>query len=135
MPLWCAFAPLCLFIVPASLIKMYMTFDSRGKAFSGPNIFPTVHLSYIPGFLSSFSNFPAKFALFYTINLYYARENVPLSAQMWCIFPRVYKLTQNLQTSQGYIFRILQHFAAKLCNLTNFNMLFLAVVMDFSFPA
>jgi hypothetical protein len=30
-----------------------------------------------------------------------------------------------------YIFRILQHFAAKLCNFTNFNMLFLAVVMDF----
>jgi hypothetical protein len=37
----------------------------------------------------------------------------------------------NLQISQGYIFRILQHFAAKLCNFTNFNMLFLAVVMDF----
>ena len=38
---------------------------------------------------------------------------------------------QNLQISQGYIFLILQHFAAKLCNFTNFNMLFLAVVMDF----
>jgi hypothetical protein len=32
--------------------------------------------------------------------------------------------------SQGYIFRILQHFAAKLCNFTNFNTLFLVVVMD-----
>jgi hypothetical protein len=42
-----------------------------------------------------------------------------------------YKLIQNLQILQGYIFRILQHFAAKLCNCTNFNMLFLAVVMDF----
>jgi hypothetical protein len=38
---------------------------------------------------------------------------------------------QNLQISQGYIFRILQHFATKLCNFTNFNMLFLAVVMEF----
>jgi hypothetical protein len=36
-----------------------------------------------------------------------------------------------LQISQGYIFLILQHFATKLCNFTNFNMLFLAVVMDF----
>jgi hypothetical protein len=44
-----------------------------------------------------------------------------------------YKLIQNLQISQGYILRILQHFATKLCNVTNFNMLFLAVpvVMDF----
>jgi hypothetical protein len=42
-----------------------------------------------------------------------------------------YKLIQNLQISQGYIFRILQQFATKLCNFTNFNMLFLAVVMDF----
>jgi hypothetical protein len=30
---------------------------------------------------------------------------------------------------QGYIFRILQHFATKLCNFTNFSMLFLAVVI------
>jgi hypothetical protein len=48
------------------------------------------------------------------INLYYARENA-----------------QNVLISQGYIFLILQHFATKLCNFTNFNMLFLAVVMDF----
>ncbi len=38
-----------------------------------------------------------------------------------------------------YIFRILQHFATKLCNFTNafskLNMLFLAVVMDFVPPA
>jgi hypothetical protein len=27
-------------------------------------------------------------------------------------------------TLQGYIFRILQHFATKLCNFTNFSMLF-----------
>jgi hypothetical protein len=42
-----------------------------------------------------------------------------------------YKLIQNLQISQGYIFRISKHFDAKLWNFTNFNMLFLAVVMDF----
>jgi hypothetical protein len=41
------------------------------------------------------------------------------------------KLVQNMQISQVYIFLILQHFATKLCNFTNFNMLFLAVVMDF----
>jgi hypothetical protein len=40
-----------------------------------------------------------------------------------------------MQISQGYIFLILEHFATKLCNFTNFNMLFLAVVMDFVLPA
>jgi hypothetical protein len=42
-----------------------------------------------------------------------------------------YKLVQDLQISQGYIFLILQHFATKLRNLTNLNMLFPAVMMDF----
>ena len=45
------------------------------------------------------------------------------------------KVVQNLQTSQAYIFRILQYFATKLGNFTNFNMLFLAVVKDFDFFA
>jgi hypothetical protein len=30
-----------------------------------------------------------------------------------------------MQTWQGYIFRILQHFVTKFCNFTNFNKLFL----------
>ena len=38
---------------------------------------------------------------------------------------------QNSQTSQGYIFRYVQHFASKLSNFTNFEMLFSAVVKDF----
>ncbi len=41
---------------------------------------------------------------------------------------KVYKSIQNLQ---GYIFRLLQDFATKLCNFTNFKMLFVTVVMDF----
>jgi hypothetical protein len=40
-----------------------------------------------------------------------------------------HKSIQNLQTLQGYIFRILQHFATKPCNFTHFSMLFLAVVI------
>jgi hypothetical protein len=40
------------------------------------------------------------------------------------------KLIQNLQTSQGYIFRVLQHLATKLCNFSNFGMLFNAVIMN-----
>jgi hypothetical protein len=39
-----------------------------------------------------------------------------------------YKMTEKRQTSQGYIIRILQHFATKLRNITNFVMLFQAVV-------
>ena len=36
-------------------------------------------------------------------------------------------MTEKRQTSQGYIIRILQHFATKLRNITNFVMLFQAV--------
>jgi hypothetical protein len=39
-------------------------------------------------------------------------------------------MTEERQTSQGYIIRILQHFATKLWNITNFVMLF-QVVMNF----
>jgi hypothetical protein len=39
------------------------------------------------------------------------------------------KYIQNLGTSQGYIFLILQHFATKLCNFTHFKILFPAMVM------
>jgi hypothetical protein len=35
-------------------------------------------------------------------------------------------MTEKRQTSQGYIIRILQHFATKLWNITNFVMLFQA---------
>jgi hypothetical protein len=40
-------------------------------------------------------------------------------------------MTEKRQTSQGYIIHILQHFATKLWNITNFVMLFQAV-MKFS---
>jgi hypothetical protein len=37
-------------------------------------------------------------------------------------------MTEKRQTSQGYIIRILQHFATKLQNITHFVMLFQAVM-------
>jgi valyl-tRNA synthetase len=37
------------------------------------------------------------------------------------------QMTEKRQTSQAYIIRILQHFATKLWNITNFVMLFQAV--------
>jgi hypothetical protein len=37
-------------------------------------------------------------------------------------------MTEKRQTSQGYIIRILQYFATKLWNITNFVMLFQAVM-------
>jgi hypothetical protein len=40
-------------------------------------------------------------------------------------------MTEKRQTSQGYIIRILQHFATKLWNMTNFVMLFQAVMKFF----
>jgi hypothetical protein len=39
-----------------------------------------------------------------------------------------YKMTEKRQTSQGCIIRILQHFATKLRNITNFVMLFQAAL-------
>jgi hypothetical protein len=44
---------------------------------------------------------------------------------------RKYKYLQNLQTSQGYIFLILQHLATNLCSFTHSKTLFLAVMLDF----
>ena len=32
-----------------------------------------------------------------------------------------------MQTSQGYIFRVSQHFVTKFCNFTNFNMFFTGI--------
>jgi hypothetical protein len=37
-------------------------------------------------------------------------------------------MTEKRKTSQGYIIRILQHFASKLRNITNFVMLYQAVM-------
>jgi hypothetical protein len=37
-------------------------------------------------------------------------------------------MTEKRETSQGYIIRILQHFATKLRNITNFVMLYQAVI-------
>jgi hypothetical protein len=61
--------------------------------------------------------------------LSYARENATTFGRNVVHFP--VRNTIYLIVAQGYIFRILQHFAAKRCNFTNSNMLFLAVVMDF----
>jgi hypothetical protein len=41
-------------------------------------------------------------------------------------------MTEKRQTSQGYIIRILQHFATKLWNITNFVMLFQAVYLVYN---
>jgi hypothetical protein len=38
---------------------------------------------------------------------------------------------QNLRTSQGYMFFILQHLATNLCSITHSKTFFLAVVLDF----
>jgi valyl-tRNA synthetase len=40
-------------------------------------------------------------------------------------------MTEKRQTAHGYIIRILQHFATKLWNITNFVMLFQAVMKFF----
>ena len=70
------------------------------------------------------------------IYLHRAGKNSPFSRQFQIgngtFFVRLTKYVQNhSQTSQGYIFRFLQHFATKLCNFTNSRMLCLAVVIDF----
>jgi hypothetical protein len=55
------------------------------------------------------------------------RKFLPHSYHIWAEngsnFRTQYKSIQNLKTSQGYIFRISQHFATKLCKFTNFSIL------------
>ena len=69
--------------------------------------------------------------------LYYARKSLttkwPKFTGSVKAFPLAIQNIQNSQTSQAYIFRILQHFATKLGNFTDFQMLFLTVVKDFAF--
>jgi hypothetical protein len=48
---------------------------------------------------------------------------------------RYNKYIQNLRTSQGHIFFILQDIATTLCSFTHSKMLFLAVVLDFDLLA
>jgi hypothetical protein len=58
--------------------------------------------------------------------LYYKRE-IDAPTPDWAVnFP--FKMTEKRQTSQGFIIRILEHFATKLWNITNFVMLFQAVM-------
>ena len=64
-----------------------------------------------------------KFCIF----LYYARRSLTTSGHFVVRLLRNTKIYKNLQTLQAYISRILQHFATKLGDFTNFKMLFLAV--------
>jgi hypothetical protein len=64
----------------------------------------------------------------FSVILYYKRE-IDAPTPDWAVnFPYVMQNAEKLQTSQGYIIRILQHFATKLWNITNFAMLFQAVM-------
>ena len=57
-------------------------------------------------------------------------ENIRLQS-LQILYTFVLRLPQNGRTSGEF----LQHFATKLGNFTNFDMLFLAVVKDFDFFA
>jgi hypothetical protein len=60
----------------------------------------------------------------------------PHLGRKWCIFPCIIQNNTKFANFVGlYIFLILQQFATNLCNVTNFKMLFLAVLMDFVFLA
>jgi hypothetical protein len=47
--------------------------------------------------------------------------------KMVTISARNANIYENMQASQGYIFRVLQHFATKFCNFTNFNKFFTGI--------
>ena len=74
----------------------------------------------------------AKRCIFYHLYILdYARKIDTNIEKTVSIFRTQYKSVQNSQTLQGYIFLILQHFATKLCNFSNYRMLFNAVVVNF----
>jgi hypothetical protein len=70
---------------------------------------------------------PVKFANFVYLAL--RAEQITIFETKVVIF--TYKYIQNLLTSRGYIFFILQHLATNLCSFTHSRTLFLAVVLDF----
>jgi hypothetical protein len=59
------------------------------------------------------------------------RSGISLDTGSGYFYRAQYKYIQNLQTSQGYIFFILQHLATNLSSFTHSKTLFLAVVLDF----
>ena len=65
----------------------------------------------------------------FSVILYYKRE-IDAPTPDWAVnFPYVMQNdAEKRQISQGYIIRILQHFATKLWNITDFVMLFQAVM-------
>ncbi len=66
----------------------------------------------------------------FCILLYYARKSV-LATFVVMLSRAKYKSIQNSQTSHDCIFHILRYFSTKLHNLTQFMMLFPAVLMNF----
>jgi hypothetical protein len=60
--------------------------------------------------------------------LHYKREIAAPTPESDVNFPFVIQNDWKLQISQAYIIRILQHFATKLRNITNFVMFFQAVM-------
>ena len=65
--------------------------------------------------------------------LYHVQKFAPLLSRKWCkLLHAIQKYTKFSKFEVLYFPHFsLQHFATKLCNFTNFRMLFLAVVMDF----
>jgi hypothetical protein len=71
-------------------------------------------------------------SLQFSVILHYKREIAAPTPESDVNFPFVNRMTEKRQTSQGYIIRILQDFATKLWNITNFVMLFQAVMKFWS---
>ena len=73
----------------------------------------------------------------YNIRVFVVSDNFKLSTSARvCISwynktTLVVNSTYKIRNFAGYIFYYLQHFAIKLCNFTNFNMLLLAIIKDF----
>ena len=80
--------------------------------------------------VANFANF-VYFVLYAEICTTFGAKVVEISVRN----TKVYKIREICRAISLYIraisYRILQYFATKLRNFTNFNMLFLAVVMDF----
>ena len=77
--------------------------------------------------------YACEFCKFCTLSYYAYHKMAEIHRKFRHFVVSVIQSIQNLQTLQAYIFRILQYFATKLGNFTNFNILFLAVVKDFDF--
>ena len=121
------FLPRSNFSVSAGIIPCVIQINTKFGNFVG--LYFPHYLQHFTTKLCNFTNFNMLFLVVVMDFFFLPRSNFSVSAG---IIPCVIQINTKFGNFVGLYFpHYLQHFTTKLCNFTNFNMLFLVVVMDF----